>query len=223
MPAVIPVVGSIAGGLIASGGARSAANTQAQSSAAQIAEARRQFDLTRSDNQPFRQAGVGAIGAQQNLLGIGADPGAQDAAFQRWRDSTGYQFGLNESLRGVQQSAAQRGGLYSGAAMKALQDRASQIANQGFGTYFNQLGALAGQGQAANQNNQQASNSFMTSYNGASQNAANARSSAYQQQAGAWGNTLNQLGGIYGYYHAPGGSGGGGLDPWTQAATGIGG
>lgn len=208
MPGVVGVVGSIAGGLISSRGASRAANAQDRASEAQIAEARRQFDLTRGDNEPFRQAGVGAITAQQALLGLGADPAAQEAAFARWRNSTGYQFGLNESLRGVQQSAAARGGLYSGAAMKALQDRASQVANQGFGTYFNQIGALAGQGQAANANNQQASQSFMGSFNSATQNAANARASAYQQQAGAWGGVLNQLGGIAGYYGGQGGGSG---------------
>lgn len=208
--AAIAAVGAIAAGSMEAGAASDAADSQARSSAAQIAEARRQFDLTRSDNEPFRQAGVGAIGAQSGLLGIGGDPAAQQAAFQRWRDSTGYQFGLSESLRGIEQSAAQRGGLYSGAAMKALQDRASQVANQGFGTYFNQLGALAGQGQNANDNNQTASGNFMNAYGSASQNAANARSSAYQQQGQAWGNTLNQLGGIYNYQRNGGFNTGGG-------------
>lgn len=213
MPAVVPVIGSVAGGLIASRGAGRAADAQQRASDAQIAEARRQFDLTRSDNEPFRQAGVGAITAQQALLGLGADPAAQEAAFARWRNSTGYQFGLNESLRAVQQGAAARGGLYSGAAMKALQDRGSQVANQGFGTYFGQIGALAGQGQVANAANQQAGASFINAYGTASQNAANARASAYQQQANAWGGVLNDLGGLYGYGRA-GGFGGGGFGGW---------
>lgn len=207
MPAVIPVVGAVAGGLIANHGARGAARSAEESAAAQIAEGRRQYDQTRSDNEPFRQAGVGATGAQQNLLGIGADPRAQDAAFARWRDSTGYQFGLDESLRSVQQGAASRGGLFSGAAMKALQDRGSQVANQGFGTYFNQIGAVAGQGQAANNSNAQAGQAYASNFGNATMAAGNARASAYQQRAGAWGDTLNQLGGAYGYYGGGGNTG----------------
>jgi hypothetical protein len=172
---------SFLGGLFQAWGADRAADAS-EDAARETNETNRYiYDTTRADNEPFRQAGVGAIGAQQNLLGIGAAPGAQDAAFQRWRDSTGYQFGLGESLRGIEQGAAARGGLYSGAAMKALQDRASQVANQGFNTYFGQMGALAGQGASANVNNQQAGQAYGAAFGNATTAAGNARASAYQQ------------------------------------------
>lgn len=125
---------------------------------------------------------------------------AQQAAFDRFRSTPGYQFGLNTGFDQVQASAAARGGLYSGATMKALQKFGNDYADQqGYSPYMNRLASLADMGQTANAQNQQAGQSYanQTGYNLA--NAANARASGLQTSANAWGDAAGNISGIAGW------------------------
>ncbi len=63
--------GSIAGGVLANQGAQSQASAAERSSAAAIAEQRRQFDITRQTLQPWVSAGSNAVNRLQFLLGLG--------------------------------------------------------------------------------------------------------------------------------------------------------
>lgn len=63
--------GAIGGALISSNAAGKAANTQAGATQAGIAQQGRQFDLTRADTAPYRDAGAGALGQLKTLIGIG--------------------------------------------------------------------------------------------------------------------------------------------------------
>lgn len=67
VPALIGAAGAIGGGLIAAGGAKSAAKTAAGSAAEANALQRYQYDQTRADQQPWRDVGVQGL----NLLGQG--------------------------------------------------------------------------------------------------------------------------------------------------------
>ena len=94
--------------------------------------------------------------------------------FDTFRNSTGYQFRLNEGLDAVNSGYAGAGTLQSGAAMRAINDYAQNVASGEFGNYLNALGsqqavgagsasALAGVGQnfagtVINSNNQNAAN-----------------------------------------------------------------
>lgn len=69
MPAAIPVIASVAGSVISSNASKKAAGAQADAAQAGLNEQGRQFDLTREDQAPFRQAGVGAINQLNMLLG----------------------------------------------------------------------------------------------------------------------------------------------------------
>lgn len=71
-----------------------------------------------------------------------AAAGAAASGFDAFRNSTGYQFRLNEGNRAVNAGMAARGMGNSGAALKALQERGQNLASAEFGNYFN---ALAGQ------------------------------------------------------------------------------
>lgn len=101
--------------------------------------------------------------------------------FVGFQETPGYQFARREGLNAVEASAAARGGLYSGAAMQALQQRGNDLANLEFNNYLNRLEgrASAGQNAAAQQTN-------------INQSSANALSAAYgnignAQAAGAIG------------------------------------
>lgn len=61
--------GTIAGGVIASQGAKKAGNTAARGADAASAEAARQFDLARSDTAPYRAIGNQAINALGSIYG----------------------------------------------------------------------------------------------------------------------------------------------------------
>jgi len=92
-----------------------------------------QYDTTRADYAPYRQAGTQAVGQMSNLL---ANPNSitQDP---------GYQFGLDQGVQGVDRSAASKGSLYSGATLKALQRYGTDYGTTKLNDTFNRLGSVA--------------------------------------------------------------------------------
>lgn len=83
---------------------------------------------------------------------------AADHGFELFKRSSGFQNRFNSAIDGVSSAYAGIGGFQSGAAAKALQDRAGQVAGEEFANYMNALGgqqavgagsasALAGVGQ----------------------------------------------------------------------------
>lgn len=161
---------------------------------------------------------ISAQGANAGALPAAAQPAAQNtaqpqqAAFDRFRNTPGYQFRMQEGLRGVQASAAARGGLMSGAALKSLNRYAQGVADQSFGDHINRLASLAGIGQTANTAVGQWGQNYA---NQAGQNligAGNARAqSMYAQGQAASGlaSNLAGIGGMLGGYFSnrPQGSG----------------
>lgn len=123
----------------------------------------------------------------------------QQAAFDRFRNTPGYQFGLQEGRGQLESSAAARGGLYSGATFKALQRYGNDYADQqGFTPYMNRLASLAGMGQTANAQNAQMG---MNTVQGMGQNlmaAGNARASGLIGQGNASAGLAQNLTGIAG-------------------------
>ena len=124
------------------------ANDTAQQAQQQSLAYQKEMDARAyADNAPYRAAGTNALAqlsAAKNFTGA-------DLA-----SSPGYQFGLSEGNRGLTNSAAARGGLLSGAALKAstkyAQDYASTKFNDAFtqdATNKNRLATLAGIGQTS--------------------------------------------------------------------------
>jgi hypothetical protein len=152
---------------------------------------------------PRLQAAYGAQAAPQGQSGTGTQQQpamTQQQAFDQFRNTPGYQFGLDQGNKSVQTSAAARGGLYSGAAMKALQRFGNDYADQqGFTPYMNRIASAAGIGQtnpvgsltsAAGQYGQTAGGLMQNSANARAsgmQNAANAQQQGYQDAAGFLG------------------------------------
>lgn len=224
------VAGAIVGGsLISSNSASDAANTAAQASGqasdASIAEQRRQYDLNRADQAPYLAAGTGAV----NRLGAGVGAGGEFGTtmpfnFQYDQNADpGTAFRMSEGLKALDRSAAARGGLLSGAALKGIEQYGQGLASQeyqnAFNRYttgfnantgernqlFNRISGVAGTGQTAtNQIGVQGATMAGNIGNTLMSNAANtgnaamagaaARNSAF---SGA-GNTLGRLYGNYG-------------------------
>lgn len=107
----------------------------------------------------------------------------QQDAFGRFRNTPGYQFGLQTGFDQVQSSAAARGGLYSGATLKALQKFGNDYADQqGYSPYMNRLASLAGMGQTANAQNAQLGMNYANQAGGNLMDAGATRASGLFQK-----------------------------------------
>ena len=170
-PAVIAAgvgaAASVGGGLIARSGAKKAA--RAQERAAQSAEQtqREMFERQIALQEPFRQAGMTAQQQIMQLLGIGGDANAagygsmaRPFGQQDFQQDPGYAFRQAEGMKALERSAAARGGLLSGAAMKGIQRFGQDLASQEYQNAFNRfqieraarlnpLQSLMGSGQSA--------------------------------------------------------------------------
>ena len=73
---IISAGASLLGSAMQSGSASDAANIQAGATGGAVAEQRRQYDLTRSDQAPWRNAGGSAINRLAALMGLDS-PGAK--------------------------------------------------------------------------------------------------------------------------------------------------
>ena len=128
--------------------ARDAANIQAQGAQAGIAEQRRQFDITQGNLKPFQEAGVGALGQQQALLGLSGQD-AQNQAFAAFNESPGQKFMRDRAQRNLVRNSSAIGGLGGGNVRSALVEQGAGFAQQDFNNQFGRLGQIAGQGQNA--------------------------------------------------------------------------
>lgn len=136
--------------------------------------------------------------------------------YSAFYQSPDYQFRMNEGLNAVQGSAAARGGLYSGNALRGIQDYGQGLAAGEFGNYVNRQLALAGMGQAAT--TQAGQGALMTGANVGNLlvGQGNARASGIVGQTNAITGGLNDLASLYGMYRGGyfgGGGGGGGMPP----------
>lgn len=136
------------GGLFG-GSASKAAQIAANTADKNNAFAQGIYDSNKSLATPYINNGTNASSAQAALLGLGGDTAAQQQAFQNFTNSDGYQFGLQNGLNAVNASAFAKGGGLSGATLKSLNNYAQNAAQTELGSYYNQLGGLAGQGLTA--------------------------------------------------------------------------
>jgi hypothetical protein len=114
--------------------------------------------------------------------------------------SPDYTFRRDEGTRGIERTAAARGGAFSGNALKALNEFNSNLAAGEFGNYFNRQAALAGIGQAATAQTNQAGLYTGSMVGNALQNQGDARASGIVGQYNAYGNALSGVGQAAGYY-----------------------
>lgn len=218
--AVIGGGASIIAGNKAAGAQRDASNQNTLLQQQQNAEAQRQYDLNRGDLAPYREQGYKSLGQ----LGTGTAAGGEfnrNFTLADFQKDPGYAFRQQEGERGVEASAAARGGILSGGALKAIdrynQDYASNEYGAAYDRYnndtttrFNRLSALAGTGQTAVNSGIAAGNNLTNQLqngvnNIASNNsaAANARSSQYATTAQAIGGVANSIGGYFGSRYNP--------------------
>jgi hypothetical protein len=154
-----------------------------------------QYNQTRADQAPWREAGVSALN-KLTPMAMNYTPFAETD----WTQDPGYAFRLSEGNKALNQNAAARGGLISGNALKAAQAYGQNMGSQEYQNAFNRyqternaalgpLQSLAGVGQSATNFTNQAGatnaanvGNYMTG--GAAANAAGLVGSANAMNSG---------------------------------------
>lgn len=147
--AAVGAAGAVGSSLISAGANSRAARVAAANNAANNRLAQDQYNSTKALVQPYVDKGDTAADALQGFLGLGGDPARTQAAFDRYLNSTGYQFTRQQGIDAATQSAAGRGLLNSGGALKALQDRGTGLAQQYGQDYVANLNGVANRGTQA--------------------------------------------------------------------------
>lgn len=151
-------------------------------------------------------------------VGSGGDSAqAQADAFKGFTDSTGYQFALKSGADAVSQNKIANGLMGSGSALKALQDRGTQVGNSYFGNY---LAALQGQQNAGLQGASGIANSgsqYGAGVTGNNDSAASAQNASTIASANIWTNALQNAASTAGKAMGSSYGGGGGS---SNALTG---
>ena len=178
---------TLVSGYMGSKAAGAAADAQAQATQEGLAAQERMFNKQVELQEPWRQAGINAL----NKLGTGFT-GQVDLT-----QDPGYAFRLSEGQKALERSAAARGGLQSGSALKAAQrfgqDYGSQEYQNAFNralTQYNTTAGLAGIGQTATNAMTGAAGQYGAAANEAAQNIGNARASGYVGGANALSSAL---------------------------------
>lgn len=193
-----------AGSAYASKQSGKAAKTQAASAdrASQIQQ--ENFEQTREDLMPYKQAGDTSL---KQLMGQMTPDGYFNQTYtgQDIYSDPSYQFRLQQGQDAIQSGAAAQGGLLSGATLKALQNYGQESASQEYSNAYNRFNAdqtnrynrlsnLVGIGQnaAAQVGNAGAQTSQAVANN--TMAGANALAAGQVASANNWANTANNLG-----------------------------
>jgi len=177
MPWMALAIGGSA--LLGASASKSAANTQAASADRSLDLQREMFNKQLELQQPFQEAGVNAL----NRMRSGDVMGMMDPS---------YQFRLGEGMKALDRTAAARGGLISGGALKAAQRYGQEFASNEFGNAYNRLASMAGIGQTATNNMGAATGNFGTNAGNLMTGAGAARASGYVGGANALSSGLGQ-------------------------------
>ena len=190
---------SIYGSSKAADAQREAAN---QANATQL----QMYNQQRADLAPYTGAGVEGLNALRTYLGVGGDTSAanyggfnQRFGMDQFTADPGYAFRLSEGMKGLNANAAARGGLISGAALKAATNYGQQAGSQEYTNAFNRFmqqkeaersgyGDLTRIGQASAAGTAAAAGQYGTA---AAQNLANAGQATASGYVGT-ANAINQ-------------------------------
>lgn len=204
---------TVASAALSSRSASKAASTSAAASDRASELQREMFERNIELQEPWRKAGMNAL-AKLEPLATEYTPFGMD----QFQADPGYAFRMSEGMKGLERSAAARGGLLSGATLKGIQRYGQDLGSQEYMNAFNRyqternarlapLQSLAGVGQTSANTLGQAGTQFANTMGNIGMNQANVAGNAQMSRASTYGNALNQLAYLGGRYY--GGSGGG--------------
>jgi hypothetical protein len=236
----LTAAGQAVGGIAGASAAKKASNAQV-AAAQQASDLQREMYYKNLEQQaPFREAGLTAQNKLLDYMGLSAGAGgkyARDFSMADFQQDPGYAFRLSEGMKGLNATAAARGGLISGNALRAAtqygQDMGSQEYQNAYNRYqtnrsnqLNPLQSLMGASQTATNTMGAAGQNYANQAGEAYMGAGNARASGYVGSANAWNsalgsaaNTLSQNSLMNRMF--PQGGGNSFIDPATYGGTAM--
>jgi hypothetical protein len=233
------------GGLFGAKATKDAANAQAAAQRDAMAAQQAMFERQVQLQEPFRQAGLTAQNRLMTLLGLGPDTTAGDYGtmaqpfgMQQFEQDPGYAFRMSEGMRALERSAAARGGMLSGNALRGITRFGQDLASQEYGNAFNRfqierqarlnpLQSLMGGGQSAANVLTGAAGGYGQQLGEGAATLGNIRASQYMGRANALASGLQGLGSAYmqgiilneRFPSTPAAAPAGGMPPGLFAAT----
>lgn len=183
----------IQGGLTLAGGysqeqaAKDAANSAVDASKYATNMQRQMYDQSRADQAPWMTAGVNSLAKLSKGL-------------PDWNKTPGYDFRLSEGQKAIDRSAAARGGLQSGAALKAAARYGQDYATNEYDNEWRRQATLAGYGQNATNQNQQSNSSYGNNLASISMLTGDAIGNSMLTGANARASMYKGLGNVLGNY-----------------------
>ena len=148
---------------------------------------------TRADAQGFIDAQSQGDGSGGGAAGGGGGFNALNFDYGGFDTTPGYEFRVAQGRQAIERSAAARGGLNSGATMKALEGYGQGMAADEYGTFMNRLAAGAGRGQTATNSLAGFGQNFANTGSNTLIGQGNARASGYIGQGNIITNGFNNL------------------------------
>jgi hypothetical protein len=191
------VAGAVVGSAVIGGmAAGDAASTQAASAGRAADLQYKQYEQTRQDQMPWMEAGKTALNKLIPLTDY------KNFSMSDFQADPGYSFRMSEGMKGLERSAAARGGLLSGATLKGIQRFGQDLGSQEYMNAFNRyqteraarlqpLQSLAGVGQTTAQQIGQSGMQTAQNIGDIQMSGAAARASGYVGGANALTGALN--------------------------------
>lgn len=180
-PGGLQTLGGLGSSLLQSNANRNALNSQTNATNSANALQKYFYDQNRADNMPLLDTRNQALGGLNKLISnpnsITSDPG--------------YQFGLSQGVQGVDRSAASKGGLYSGATLKALSRYGTDYGQTKLSDSFGRLSGAAGLGNIATSSNTAAGANYANQAGNNLTSLGNAQGASAINTGNIWGNALN--------------------------------
>lgn len=146
----------------------------------------------RAGDQEFSTLGEAEAYADANVTGGREYAGYSMSPMAKYLMEQG-----SDDIRGM---AASSGGLYSGAALEALESNRKTVVNADTSDYFSKLFGLSNVGLAAAGNQAGAGQNYANNVGNLQMQAGQAKAQGYAGAASAWGGTIGDMAGIYGYF-----------------------
>jgi len=211
----LSVGASLLGGIMGSDATENAANTQAAAANRSADLQYKMFQENQAAQKPFLEAGYKGQNRLLDLLGLSGNTGAQgygsaakNFSMSDFEQDPGYAFRMSEGLKALDRTAASRGGMLSGAALKGSQRYGQDLASQEYQNAYNRyqtnranmlnpLQSLSGQGQTTANTLGTAGQNYANNAGEAYMGAGNARASGYMGSANSWNQALGGAANAY--------------------------
>ena len=188
------LIGDLTGTTQASNAAQQAAQTQANAANYAANLQNQAFQTTQKNLSPYMNIGTQAMNPYLSLLGLGSQGSA--GMMSQLENMPGYQFALQQGLKGAANSASGSGLNLSGAQQKGLANYSSGLASQTYNSLLGNLANAVGTGQNAAAGLGSAGMNTATAMGNNLTSGANATAAGQIAGGNAQTNMLNSLMGL---------------------------